>query len=316
MPAAPATAAPPALRAFLNGLFDYAGLFPPAKLPLEAAGEDYARYRSGADAWMLGRFICPAHLLDDLAAHPSVREAGPYPVAVLGSAADSAAALAPAVEADAYTAARYAESVSDRVHPELYETRVPAAPPAEVGRAVREASEAAGALPAFFEVTAPGANPGAVGAALDALAAASGGAVRGFKLRCGGVTPDAFPAPETVARVIAAARDARVPLKCTAGLHHPTRYHDAELGVDRFGFLGVFGAAVLAWTAGLDERAIREVLEERDLGAFRADDRFGWREVTVPAAAVAEARAAFATSFGTCSFDEPRDHLRAAGWPL
>ena len=51
---------PPARRAFLDGLIDYAGLFPPAELALEPALDLYGRYRTAPDAWMLGRFLIPA----------------------------------------------------------------------------------------------------------------------------------------------------------------------------------------------------------------------------------------------------------------
>ncbi len=54
------------LRALLTGIVDYAGLFPPAKLPLDQAIRNYARYRKYPDAWMLGRFICPAARLAEL----------------------------------------------------------------------------------------------------------------------------------------------------------------------------------------------------------------------------------------------------------
>lgn len=46
----------------------------------------------------------------------------------------------------------------------------------------------------------------------------------GFKLRTGGVTSDAFPTTEQVAWAIMQTREAGVPLKCTAGLHHPIRH--------------------------------------------------------------------------------------------
>jgi hypothetical protein len=48
------------LRALLTGLIDYAGLFPPAALPLEDAVRNYDTYRRGPHAWMLGRFVVPA----------------------------------------------------------------------------------------------------------------------------------------------------------------------------------------------------------------------------------------------------------------
>lgn len=46
-------------KALLTGLIDYAGLFPPAALPMEEAVRNYARYREGEHAWMLGKFVVP-----------------------------------------------------------------------------------------------------------------------------------------------------------------------------------------------------------------------------------------------------------------
>jgi hypothetical protein len=50
----------PALRALLLHLIDYAGLFPPASLSLEAALSYYEAYAAGPHSWMLGRFVIPA----------------------------------------------------------------------------------------------------------------------------------------------------------------------------------------------------------------------------------------------------------------
>jgi hypothetical protein len=49
-----------ARRALLAGLWDYAGLFPPAELPLEDALAEWQRIRASDDAWMLNRFVAPA----------------------------------------------------------------------------------------------------------------------------------------------------------------------------------------------------------------------------------------------------------------
>ena len=46
-------------KALLSGLIDYAGLFPPAALSMEEAVRNYARYREGEHAWMLGKFVVP-----------------------------------------------------------------------------------------------------------------------------------------------------------------------------------------------------------------------------------------------------------------
>ena len=53
------------VRALLTGIIDYAGMFPPAKLPLDQAIRNYARYRTEPESWMLGRFICPAARLEE-----------------------------------------------------------------------------------------------------------------------------------------------------------------------------------------------------------------------------------------------------------
>jgi len=47
------------VRELLAGLIDYAGVFPPAALPLDQALANYARYRTSREAWMLGRFVLP-----------------------------------------------------------------------------------------------------------------------------------------------------------------------------------------------------------------------------------------------------------------
>ena len=58
---------PASARALMAGAVDYAGLFPPAQLPLADALAEYRRALAGADAWMLGRFIVPAVQLPALA---------------------------------------------------------------------------------------------------------------------------------------------------------------------------------------------------------------------------------------------------------
>jgi hypothetical protein len=47
------------LHALLENLIDYAGLFPPASLPMDRAIASYDAYRRGEHAWALGRFVVP-----------------------------------------------------------------------------------------------------------------------------------------------------------------------------------------------------------------------------------------------------------------
>jgi hypothetical protein len=55
-----------AIRTLLRESIDYAGLFPPARLPLEEAFDNYLRYRTEPEAWMLARFVIPVGRLDEL----------------------------------------------------------------------------------------------------------------------------------------------------------------------------------------------------------------------------------------------------------
>lgn len=65
-----------AAETLLTRLIDYAGLFPPAALPMAEAVRKYAAYRAGEYAWMLGRFVVPA---ENVPAVP-----GDFPLSVLG----------------------------------------------------------------------------------------------------------------------------------------------------------------------------------------------------------------------------------------
>jgi hypothetical protein len=136
----------------------------------------------------------------------------------------------------------------------------------------------------------------------------------GFKLRTGGVDSAAFPSPEEVAGVICACRDARVPMKCTAGLHHPIRRHDAGIDTKMHGFLNVFGAGVLAAARDLDPVITCDILKDENAANFHFDeDGFHWNKLSANTSEIETARQSNVISFGSCSFDEPRDDLRTLG---
>jgi hypothetical protein len=50
---------PESLRALLANLIDYAGLYPPASLPLDCVIANYRRYLASPDAWILNRLVLP-----------------------------------------------------------------------------------------------------------------------------------------------------------------------------------------------------------------------------------------------------------------
>jgi hypothetical protein len=135
----------------------------------------------------------------------------------------------------------------------------------------------------------------------------------GFKLRTGGVTADAFPSPEQVAWAIAEARDSGVPMKCTAGLHHPIRHFNDSVQTKMHGFLNVFGAGILAAGNGLPQAQIQSIVEDEDPKNFVfGEDGFAWKDLRIANSGITMSRL-FAASFGSCSFDEPREDLRRLG---
>jgi len=54
------TSVAPALRALLERFIDYAGLFPPAALPLDTTVANYQSYQNGDCSWMLRWLVVPA----------------------------------------------------------------------------------------------------------------------------------------------------------------------------------------------------------------------------------------------------------------
>jgi hypothetical protein len=52
-------AIPSSLQALLSNLIDYAGLYPPAALPLHDVSEKYAAYRASTYSWTLNRVVLP-----------------------------------------------------------------------------------------------------------------------------------------------------------------------------------------------------------------------------------------------------------------
>lgn len=319
------------LRALLDGIIDYAGLFPPAKLPLDQAIRNYAQYRDGAERWMLGRFICPAARLSEVG--PFVGElfktGPPLVISALGRGGNDAREFTAGLRADAADIQLLRETYSGRVIVDAYETRLPPAITASsesevikplLGQATDVLSSlAAPSMSVACEVAPAKEWRRAWGASIRALAetrrnTTSGAVSFGFKWRAGGLEAAAFPSTEQVAFIIAACRDSAIPWKATAGLHDPFRHFDETLKTSMHGFLNVFTAGVLAAVRRLNEAAIQAIVEDETPDVFRFDDAaMHWKDVSASTEEVAAARKQSALSFGSCSFDEPTDHLRRRG---
>ena len=135
-----------------------------------------------------------------------------------------------------------------------------------------------------------------------------------YKLRTGGVIADAFPTSAQIATALVTAARHHVCIKFTAGLHHPIRQFRTEVNTKMHGFLNVLGAGVLAAEHNWDEGQTSAILDDENASSFSFDDTlFAWRDWEIATDRI-KARRKFVTSFGSCSFDEPREDLRALGF--
>ncbi len=324
---------PETLRVLLTDILDYAGLFPPAQLELDPAIRNYARYRTEAEAWMLGRFICPAPRLCELVPYGDTLLAEPpaFRFSVLCRGGESPTALLARLEDDGADVAAFDAALGARAAVAAFEIKLPPAlldadelRLAEFLRAARDRFDSVGLAgrPVFWEPPLPPRADWTRPANLLAHALAAYNADRpagpgrfGFKLRTGGVEASAFPTCEQVARVIEACAHAGTPMKFTAGLHHPIRRYDPGVRAHMHGFINVFAAAILGRELRLELFDLVAILDELDPANFTlGDEFFGWNQAEVTLGELEHGRQHVALSFGSCSFDEPREDLRALRW--
>lgn len=317
------------LHALLTGILDYAGLFPPARLPLDQAVRNYARYRREPHHWMLGRFVLPAARLAELASYREelTQPGPPFRIAALGCGGDTPVDFIAGLRADLHAIRAFSEGYCSVAVVDAFEVRIPPAMAGQITELLLGVLNAL-MLPNLamaslsFETpvdTDPRTTLPAFLAALYGANRSPPGEIRrpvvGLKLRTGGLEAAAFPSGEQVAFVIAACRDARVRLKFTAGLHHPLPHFDPDVGTRMHGFVNVFAAGVLAHARGLNAGQVQAILEDEDAAhlAFR-DDLFCWNDLQATTAEIEAARRDAVTSFGSCSFEEPLADLRSLGW--
>ncbi len=312
------------LRALLGGIIDYAGMFPPARLDLRPALDNYCLYRRQPDAWMLGRFVCPASKLAECGKLlGSAALDGPLPLVALAANWDALAADAKLIDA-------FQEQQRGRAAVTVLETKLPDAPGDVLPALLRDYwqtklldnASVLGGLADDAAIFVEGPTGGhwlaRLSGAISAIAqfnSKSSHRRLGFKLRCGGLEASAFPPTEQVALALALCREMDVPFKATAGLHHPIRRFDGGVQTTMHGFINVFGAGILLSASGLGLQPLFQILDDEDASSFHFDDAgFRWRDASVATADIVTERRRSMISFGSCSFDEPRDDLRALGW--
>lgn len=281
------------IRSLLVDAIDYAGLFPPAALPMPEAVSEYVRCRSSEDAWALGRLVVPAARLAELA--ETLRAVDPAPdrllvaatfgsdlesdLAAIAGLAGEPALLVDTVEFRAATPESLADSLA----------RVPAG------------------LQRFAEWPLDR-DPVPFVRVLKLRGA-------GAKFRTGGTVAEAIPPVEALVAGLETAVRAGIPFKCTAGLHHPWRgrfrltYEGGSPEAVMYGYLNVMLAAA-ALVGGHGTAVARQILEDDDPSHLSLHpEGLGWKDLVFDRAALRALRRRGFRSFGSCSFREPMDEL-------
>lgn len=289
------------LQALLTGAIDYAGLFPPAKLPMRDAVARYADYRGCSESWALGRFVVPVARLDEFASA----------LATVGAAAQEwrlSALLGEEPAMDAHRIRSFNAVNAGSAFIDSAEMKAAGSPSAARQTIAAAVEQLPPSTRLFIELPLGDELPGFMAAVAIEHA--------GAKVRTGGVTPEAFPNVRHLAQFLLCCAQHNAQFKATAGLHHPWRgryaltYEPQSPATTMFGFLNVLVAAAVARKGGtLGE--VADVLEiERGSDVQFGDDDIRWRNWRMQTQDLLETHSTFALSFGSCSFEEPLADLR------
>lgn len=319
-------------KAFMREIIDYAGLFPPANLSLDTSLQKYNNYRNSDDAWMLSRYIIPAGRLHDLAPYGDklFSEGEPYAFSILGTRTETIADYRDHLQEIVGALEQFHDEHGNRVKTDVLELKLPreaifasdaellADTYQETARHFGDADELPGDI--FFEGIFDKNWKKEIALILESMnryndsSSSENRVSAGFKLRCGGVEASMFPSLEQVAFTLNKVREHNLALKCTAGLHHPIRHFDHSLKTKMHGFFNVFGGAMLGYAHDFSDEQMQKVIKEEDREQFIfTDSGFRWKDYEVSTEEIKELRDVALTSFGSCSFDEPREDLQRLG---
>jgi hypothetical protein len=320
-----------AIQKLIANAVDYAGLFPPAALPMSETVSNFASYRRNAGRGMLGRLVVPLNRLQDMRQRidelPIDSEADGEPWRV--------SALVPVDAENEFHQLQQAlseiETFNGNYSSDQPISTVVDSIELKFGSSA-ELSKLTNLIPSnldsYFEIDCVSDPASAIETlarlrqATDHLSNGNNGGTTGgaghlfAKIRTGSVIADQIPSVEQVSRFVAACARMFVPFKATAGLHHPIRNEyrltyeaDSSCGT-MHGFVNMFVASLCAFEYQLSEQEIAQILQEREAGNFHfEDDRIQWRQFTISVDRIDQLRQQSIQSFGSCSFVEPTEEL-------
>lgn len=292
------------LEALLDGLFDYAGMFPPASLSFEDTLKNSAGFLASLRRpYLLGGDIVLDQTKLSLLTPAAISQAGfqrsPLRVCLLGqpltdsnrifSALPGAGCRIVSYEVKLpWPFAGFPQSAADAI--------------AKIRRSLERS------IQLFVE---PELSPAdwenkleAVFGLFDIINKPDPRAV-GLKIRGSG--PKAIT-NAVLSRLLPEVNKRGLPFKATAGLHHPLR--NTKAGND-LGFLNLATAFRLQCALGseLPKNRLLECLESEDAGVFGFNKALSWKECSIPATALQAAIQRVPFSIGSCSLNDPDDDI-------
>jgi hypothetical protein len=300
----------PALSRLLSKSIDYAGLFPPASLPLPEALEMFNRYINGRESWVVSSIVLPIDRLAEAAGFLSGR---PFRLTAIPRRTEDPDLWLGRLREDCESLRSFLAA-----HPEAdvqaLEVPLPKPDGTAIAQRVEQLQPIVSGYRVFLELP-PGEdsfrdNLGAMIATFEHQDLS----LWGVKLRMGGTAASAFPSLSAVADVLGMVRDGGVPIKFTAGLHHPFRHWDNQLGVHMHGFINVLMAAMFANAYRLPPKNIEAILNDELSKNFVFNGNVArWLDLPIRAEQIEDLRRSI-VGFGSCSVDEPLHDLGALGW--
>jgi hypothetical protein len=273
-----------AIKTILNGLIDYAGLFPPDNLEMSAAVSNFISYRNDANAWMLGRFLLPISRIDDFENVSSRLLPGENSLPIsLSVTADSdlLGGLKRVAEFNNSIFAAGNNVVIDSIEFSVL-----------TGSEILNINNLLPShLVAYFDVP-----PGSRGEELVDAVALAGGRV---KLRIGETKPEILNASSDILRYFDSCSRLNVPITIRMEYLFPRKVADSS---GKSFFLNLFLAAAFV-RSGMDIAEASQILDEDSSGAFFIDEQgITWRGFRLDLDQIKSVRDNFLISFGVGSF--------------
>jgi len=298
------------LECFLEKLIDYAGLFPPAKLEIEPAINNYLEIIKSRDRWIISQFIIPISRLNEISTDLMKNYSKEFPLTLSLISTDlcneiiivndflnkyGSSSKFIGNESSILDLSTFSQYLLN-VHQICKKQNLHIVSFYEVGPSdnwIEEMNEAVSKISRFN---------------------AEYGENIGFKLRCGGVEAHMFPPAEDIAYAILACIQAGISMKFTAGLHHPIRHYNESVKTKMYGFFNIFIAGMIAHKFNVGIDILIHILLEEIPENFKFDENgLSWKDYSISNIEIQKYRRDFFISYGSCSFDEPLEDLQQLG---